>query len=273
MRACAVPTDTLPLFENNTIRTNKATRYFRISRVATHTLIGLFVVTLIFPVGTKHLKLGLIKWWCKHLLSIFNVSVITLGNSPPSYKTASNNMIIANHISWVDIHAINSILPLTFLAKSDIKSWPVFGYLASKGNVLFIERGKRHHATRIVDITTRNLKVGDNLCLFPEGTTTDGTIIMPFKGSVIQSAIDAQSTIWPVAIRYPRADGSINTEVAYAGDTTMAESIQQLLLQKNPVIELHFMTPIFTVELADQDKNRRDLTLHIQSLITKKLAL
>ncbi|MSP86635.1 MAG: 1-acyl-sn-glycerol-3-phosphate acyltransferase [Methylotenera sp.] len=265
--------DTLPLVNKNNIRTNQATRYFRISRVAAHTLFGLFVVTLMFPVGTKHFKLGLIKWWCTHLLDIFNVSVISLGHSPPSYKTASNHMIIANHISWVDIHAINSILPLTFLAKSDIKSWPVFGYLVSKGNAIFLERGKRHHATRIVDITTRSLKAGDNLCLFPEGTTTDGTAIMPFKGSVIQSAIDAHSIIWPVAIRYPRTDGSINTEVAYAGDTTMAQSIQQVLLQKNPVIELHFLAPIVTAELADQDKNRRDLTRYIQSLITKKLAL
>lgn len=241
--------------------------------MAAHTLVGVFVVSLIFPLGTKHFKLGLIKWWCKHLLDIFNVSVISLGDQPPSYKTASNNMIIANHISWIDIHAINSILPLTFIAKSDIKSWPIFGYLASKGNVLFIERGKRHHATRIVDITTRHLKTGDNLCLFPEGTTTDGTEIMPFKGSVIQSAIEAQSTIWPVAIRYPHPDGGINTAVAYAGDTTMAQSIQQLLLQKSPVIELHFLAPISTVEIADQNISRRDLTSHIHSLISKKLAL
>ena len=265
--------DTLPLFSSKNINTHSITRGFRISRVAVHTLVGVFVVSLIFPLGTKHFKLGLIKWWCKHLLDIFNVSVISFGERPPSYKTASNNMIIANHISWIDIHAINSILPLTFIAKSDIKSWPIFGYLASKGNVLFIERGKRHHATRIVDITTRHLKTGDNLCLFPEGTTTDGTEIMPFKGSVIQSAIQAQSTIWPVAIRYPHPDGGINTAVAYAGDTTMAQSIQQLLLQKRPVIELHFLAPISTVKLADQNKNRRDLTLHIQSLITKKLAI
>jgi 1-acyl-sn-glycerol-3-phosphate acyltransferase len=195
------------------------------------------------------------------------------GDHPPSYKTASNNMFVANHISWVDIHAINSILPIRFIAKSDIKSWPVFGYLAKKANVLFIERGKQHDAARIVDIVERSLKTGDNLCLFPEGTTTDGTEILPFKGSLIQSAIQAHTTIWPVAIRYPRADGSANTEVAYAGETTLAQSIQQVLLQKNPVIELHFLTPIATVNLADEDKNRRALTHYIQSMISKKLSL
>jgi 1-acyl-sn-glycerol-3-phosphate acyltransferase len=259
--------------KKNKLYTNKITRFYRISRVVTHTLLGLLTVTLIFPVAGKYFKLRLIKWWCHHLLGIFNVGVILYGNSPPAYKTASNNLMIANHISWVDIYAINSILPIRFVAKSDIRTWPVFGYLASKAYVLFIERGKRHHAARIVDIVALSLKAGDNLCLFPEGTTTDGTLIMPFKGSLIQSAIEAQSTIWPVAIRYPRHDGSTNTEVAYAGDTTLLQSMKQVLLQKRPIVELHFLAPISTSALANEDKDRRTLTLHIQSLITKKLSL
>jgi 1-acyl-sn-glycerol-3-phosphate acyltransferase len=262
----------LPSFTKN-INTNRITRYFRISRIFAHTLVGLFTAALVFPIGSKHFKLRLVKWWCKHLLGIFNVRVIRYGNTPPSYKIASNNMIIANHISWVDIHAINSILPIRFIAKSDIRNWPVFGYLASKANVMFIERGKRHTAARIVDMITCSLKAGDNLCLFPEGTTTDGTEIMPFKGSLIQSTIEAHTTIWPVAIRYPRHDGSANTELAYAGDTTLMQSIQQILLQKSPVVELHFLAPISTIELADKDKDRRTLTLHIQQLIRTKLTL
>ncbi|MDP3087093.1 MAG: lysophospholipid acyltransferase family protein [Methylotenera sp.] len=182
-------------------------------------------------------------------------------------------MMIANHISWLDIYAINSILPIRFVAKSDIRSWPVIGYLASKANVLFIERGKKHQAARIMDIVALSLKAGDNLCLFPEGTTTDGTAIMPFKGSLIQSAIESQSTIWPVAIRYPRHDGSTNTDLAYAGETTLLQSMKQVLLHKRPVVELHFLTPIYTKELYNEDKDRRTLTLHIQSLIAKKLSL
>lgn len=269
----AVSTYTVPLHKKSNFYTNKITRLYRISRLIAHTFLGLFTVTLIFPLAGKHFKLRLIKWWCQHLLDIFNVGVIIFGSCPPSYRTASNNMMIANHISWLDIYAINSILPIRFVAKSDIRSWPVIGYLASKANVLFIERGKKHQAARIMDIVALSLKAGDNLCLFPEGTTTDGTAIMPFKGSLIQSAIESQSTIWPVAIRYPRHDGSTNTDLAYAGETTLLQSMKQVLLHKRPVVELHFLTPIYTKELYNEDKDRRTLTLHIQSLIAKKLSL
>lgn len=269
----AVSTDTVPSLNYDNIYTNRVTRIYRISRITAHTLLGLLTTTLVFPLVGKHHKLGLTKWWCQHLLGIFNVRVMRFGNSPPLYKTASNNLLIANHISWLDIHAINCIFPIRFVAKSDIRSWPVFGYFAKKTNVLFIERGKKQHAARIVDTVTLSLKAGDNLCLFPEGTTTDGTVIMPFKGSLIQSAIEARATIWPVAIRYPHHDGSTNTDVAYAGDTTLLQSIKQVLLQKQPVVELHFLAPISTIELADEDKDRRLLTSRIQSLIAKKLSL
>ncbi len=269
----AVSTYTLPPFSNNTITTSRATRYFRISRISLHTLLGVMIVGLLFPMASKLFKLRLMQWWCKHLLVAFNLQVTSPGHIPPKNHAVASTMIVANHISWTDIHALNSIMPLRFIAKSEIKSWPIFGYLARKSNVLFIDRNKRHDAARIVKITSRSLMDGDNLCLFPEGTTTDGTKMMPFKSSIIQAAIQANATIYPVAIRYPGKNGSANTGVAYAGETTMRESMQQILLQKYPVVELHFLAPIRTAELTNEDKDRRQLTLNIQSLIRKKLGL
>ncbi len=257
----------------NAITTNKITRYFRVSRIVFHTLLGVTTAASVFPLSSKHFKLRLIKWWNKYLLDILNVRVVIHGHSPPAYQTANNILFVANHISWVDIHSLNSIIPTRFIAKSDIRSWPVFGYLASKANVLFISREKRHDAARIVDMTSRNLLDGDTLCLFPEGTTTDGTEIRPFKSSLIQGAIHANAVIWPIAIRYPRKDGSVNTEIAYAGETTLMESIQQLLLQKQAVVELHFLAPITTARLSELDKDRRKLTLQIEHLIKDKLKL
>lgn len=267
----AVSTYTLPPLTNNTISTNRITRYFRISRISAHTLVGVMTVSLVFPLASNSFKLRLIKWWCKQLLAAFNLRVTTHGYIPNKSQAMTNTMIVANHISWTDIHALNSIVPLRFIAKSEIKSWPVFGYLARKSNVLFIDRGKRQDAARIVNITSRSLMEGDNLCLFPEGTTTDGTTMMPFKSSIIQAAIQANATIHPVAIRYPSSNGSANIGIAYAGETTMKESMQQILLQKYPVVELHFLAPIATVELPEEDKDRRKLTLHIEQLIKEKL--
>ena len=244
------------------------------SRIACHTLSGVAIAGLIMPMVGKNGRQAIIQWWSTALLQILNVQVQVQvhGTPPPSYKTARNNLLVANHISWLDIHAINSLLPVRFIAKDDIKAWPLFGYLAKKSNVLFIERGKRQHAPRIVDATRHCLQAGDNVCFFPEGTTTDGSTVLPFKSSVMESALQAKSTIWPIAIRYPRMDGSINTEVAYAGETTLLESIRCVIQQAQPVVELHFLAPITAHPQAMQAK-RRELTQHVQANITKQLKL
>ncbi len=226
---------------------------------------------MVFPLSSQPFKARLIKWWCRKLLVAFNLRVVSSGHIPNATTSLSNTMFIANHITWADIHALNGLIPLRFIAKSEIKNWPIFGYLVSRANTLFIDRNKRQDAKRTIDIAQKSLQAGDNLCFFPEGTTTDGTEIMPFKSSLIQAAIQAGATVWPVAIRYPNADGSINTKVAYAGETTLVESMQQILLQKQPTVELHFLAPISPTEYAAMD--RRALTLHIESLIRNTLGL
>jgi len=255
------------------INSNLLTRYYRIFHVSVHTIIGVVIVSLIFPIVNQSIRSKLIKWWCKHLLVIFNFSVYLHGHLPLENKEKTGMLFVANHISWTDIHAINSIVPLRFIAKSEIKSWPIFGYLAKKTNVLFINREKRQETSRIVQITSSNLINGDNLCLFPEGTTTDGTRLMPFKSSIFQAAIHAKAIIQPIAIRYPSVDGGPNKEIAYAGETTLCESIKQILLQQNPVVELHFLTPFSTVELSENDKSRRKLAQYIEQSIKEKLSL
>lgn len=268
----SVSINTLPPITNNTQLTNRITRYFRISRITIHVSIGVMTASVVFPWASQPLKLRLTKWWCGHLLAAFNMRVTSHGHVPLLNQAMTSTMVVANHISWADIHALNSIVPLRFIAKSEIKHWPVIGYLASKADVLFIERTKRQHAARIVHQAANCLEKGDNLCVFPEGTTTDGATILPFKSSVIQAAIQAKAAIQPVAIRYPNANGGVNIDMAYAGETTMKESMLLILSQKNPVVELHFLAPIHTTELAHASKDRQELTLYIQHLIKEKLS-
>jgi 1-acyl-sn-glycerol-3-phosphate acyltransferase len=247
-------------------KSNSFTRIYRISRILIHTATGLSIATFVLPVINKNRKHSLVKWWCGGLMRAFNIKIVTYGELPAT--DIEGMMFVANHISWSDIHALNSLIPLRFIAKSDIKSWPIFGYLVAKTNTLFIDRGKRQEAGRIVEVTAKSLIAGDNLCFFPEGTTTEGSQILPFKGSVLQAAIDANAVVWPVAIRYTNKDGSINKEMAYAGETTLVKSIQNVLKQKNPIIELHFLEPINT-----EGQNRRDLTKTAYNAIVAKLAL
>jgi len=236
-----------------------------------HTLLGLTIATFVLPLSTEPFKESLIQWWCKNLLAAFNIQVSCYGHIPAHNSQLTSTMFVANHISWSDIHAINSVITLRFIAKSEIKNWPIFGYLVNRANALFIDRRNKRDAKRTIDVAVQSLQAGDNLCLFPEGTTSDGTFLYPFKSSLIQAAIEAKATIWPLAIRYPHPNGKVNIDVAYAGETTLIQSMQKILAQQKPVIELHFLKPIATEEVAKQD--RRELTLHIETLIRQHLAL
>lgn len=231
----------------------------------------MIISALCFPIVSGHQRSKLIRWWCQCLLSAFNLRVIRSGYIPKTDLSLRNVMFVGNHISWLDIHALNSVTPLKFIAKSDIKNWPVFGYLAKKSNALFIDRNKRHETANTVKTLTDSLKSGSNVCLFPEGTTTEGNEVKPFKSSLIQAAIQAESTIYPVAIYYPHPKGGSNTQMAYAGKTTLFESIGQVLMQKSPMVELRFLTPIDIKKLSAAEKDRRVLTTHLQKLITQAL--
>lgn len=205
---------------------------------------GLIISTLTWSFISQQTKHRLIRWWCKGLLSRFGFEIRVFGEIPAF--DSKGILFVANHISWADIHAINSVLPLRFIAKLELSGWPVFGYLIRQSGTLFVDRTRRKDAARIVEMAADSLSAGDNVGLFPEGTTTEGDVVLPFKSSLIQAAISANATIQPIAIRYPLPDGRINTKVAYAGDTTMGESMLSVLNMKKPIVELHFLPPFQT---------------------------
>jgi 1-acyl-sn-glycerol-3-phosphate acyltransferase len=238
-------------------------RYFRIARVILHTLVGLVIAAGVLPFVNAHQRGSIVRWWCRILLQCFNIQVITFGTPPDAYT--QKTMFVANHISWSDIHALNSIIPVRFIAKLEIKSWPVFGYLVTKSGTLFINRTIRRDAARIVEMTTNSLLEKENVCFFPEGTTTDGTHVLPFKSSIVQAAIDAEASIWPVTIYYPTPEGKANLTMAYAGETSMIESMDQILRIHHPVVELHFLTPISCI-----NQTRQSVTHLARELIVAK---
>ncbi|KMZ74652.1 hypothetical protein ZOSMA_12430G00010, partial [Zostera marina] len=246
--------------------TNFLILIYRIFRIFTHVLVGIAIVASIWSFAKRKTKMKLTKWWSKKLLKHFGVQVVTYGQVPDEHL--ANTMCLANHVSWLDIYALNSITPLQFIAKSDINNWPILGYLVRKSGTIFINRNSRKDTSRIVDTTTENLVVGGNVGFFPEGTTTDGTVLQPFKSSIVQAAINAKSAIRPVAIRYPLPNGGINTAVAYAGDTTMGEAMMNALKQKKTIVELHFLAPIHS-----PTANRQKLTQTAYEAIANALNL
>ena len=231
-----------------------------------HTLYGLLIGAFILPTANPRQRDAIISQWSASLLAVMNVRVVKTGHIPN--RDITSTMFVANHISWIDIHALNSVRAVRFVSKAEVRDWPVFGRLAINANTLFIDRAKKQDAGRIVEVTTDSLKAGDCLCYFPEGTTTDGTELKAFKGSLMQSAINNERPIWPFVIRYPNPDGSPNVEMAYHGETTLIESMWRIISLRNPVVELEFLSPI-----VPKGHDRRSLTISARQQIAARLKL
>lgn len=239
-------------------------RTYRILRIVMHILYGLSVGALILKRLDQDQRHLIIKRWSETLLNILNVK-LTVEGSPPNQKLC-NAIFVGNHISWLDIYALNSVHPVRFIAKSEVGRWPILGWLARQANTMFIERAQKKDAQRVTIQATESLSKGDCLCYFPEGTTSDGTELLPFKSSLMQASINANAEVWPLAIHYPNKDGSPNVRMAFVGETTFIESIWQIISLHQSEVKLYFLPSI-----NPNGYERRELTQHIKSAIAAHL--
>lgn len=197
------------------------------------------------------------RWWHKKMTHVMGVHVRVFGE--PAEDTT---LFISNHISWFDINAFGSILPVRFLAKIEVKKMPVMGWLASRAGTLYIQRGGKNAANETIHSMTRALEQEHHVVLFAEGTTQDGTI-KRFHSRLIQSAINAECHIQPVAIRYPSVNGeTVHPAALFIGETTIGQSIVNIMSAKNLVAELHFLEPVKT-----NGKQRDELAFYAENQV------
>lgn len=241
-------------------------RLLRIGRIGLHLLHGVLKTLFWLPRMVPSARDECIRAWSGKFLTILNIRVVCHGHVPTTPPQRA--LIVANHISWIDIWAIKQAFPVNFVAKSEVRNWPIIGWLAQQVGTLFIERARRHDTGRTASSMEAGLRDHACLCLFPEGTTTDGTDLKPFKTGLLQSAINTEATVWPVALRYPTPDGRINTGIAYDGDTTLLESMLAVLKQREITVELHFAEPIVATgaerrHLSHQARHAISSLLHL----------
>ena len=221
-------------------------------------------VALFFPFYGNGQRMYYAQRWSRQLLRILAIRLTADGGPPRRHPVPV--MIVANHVSWLDIFAINAVRKVRFVAKSEIRRWPVFGWLCAQGSALFIERTRRHHTAHINEQVVAALRQGDTLVVFPEGYTSAGDVVLPFHASLLQPALACDAMLYPVAIRYTRADGSLCSEADYEGDKSMFGSL--LLMVTQPVIcaRLQFLAP-----LACAGRHRRELAHEAARLIAGAL--
>lgn len=143
-------------------------------------------------------------------------------------------LFVSNHISWSDIPVLASCAPLRFLSKQEVRSWPMVGWIAEQINTLFIKRGAGQSA-QVREQIGAALSAGDRVLIFPEGTTGDGTRILPFHGRLIAAAADAQVPVQAITIGYIR-DGRADPIAPFIGEDRFEQHLIRLL--KHPAIEV-----------------------------------
>jgi len=191
-------------------------------RVLGHVFAGLWTLRRAFPHCDAAQRSEHVRAWSRRLLDILGVELRVVGEPP----AAGPLLVVANHISWLDIVVLNAARPTRFVSKADVRHWPVLGPLITGAGTLYIERERRRDAMRVVHHMAEALRAGDLVSVFPEGTTGDGIELLPFHANLLQAAIVTQSPVLPVALSFIDRDTGLRSDApTYIGDTTLLASV------------------------------------------------
>jgi 1-acyl-sn-glycerol-3-phosphate acyltransferase len=244
--------------------TRRLIALFRAARVALHIGYGL-TLAIAYPWFGLAIRRRILQNWSAGLLDIFNVRIEIAEGDP--LHALRHGLIVTNHISWLDVFVLNAVVPMRFVAKSEVRRWPVIGWLCARAQTLFIERGKARSAARINVQLVDLLQRGECLAIFPEGTTTDGLKVEHFHSSLLQPAIDAGALVHPIAIRYQDRLGAHCLASAYIDEISFGTSMWNIL----STAELHVQL-VATPPLDASGTDRRNLTGAVRQHISTTLA-
>ena len=201
----------------------------RLIRVLLHLITALWTCAVIFPFTDAQGRAWRKRHWSGQLLAMCRVNLTVTRRSGAGADNDTHALAICNHISWLDIFVINAMLPSGFVAKSDIRDWPLIGWLCSVTDTIFIARGRMRDVRRIFENLVEGLKRGEHIAFFPEGTTASQGAILPFHANLFEAAIDAGVPVQPYALRYLDAGGNYHPGVDFVGEMTFAESMLTIL--------------------------------------------
>jgi 1-acyl-sn-glycerol-3-phosphate acyltransferase len=241
----------------------EARRLARGARLLAHLAIGILMTYPVFFLievtgfdRQRHRREALVRAWMRGLLRILNVNLRVRGNIQPGAA-----LYCANHVSWLDIPCLRAIVDAAFVAKSEVRRWPLVGGLAARAGTLFLRRGNHGTTSRIAERMTWLLAAGRTVIIFPEGTSTDGSSVLRFHARLFQAATRIDGHVQAVAIRYPRGKG-IHPGIPFIGDDDLASHLWRLLGEESIEAELHFCTPLATAgreRRALADTTRRQI--------------
>ena len=180
-------------------------------------LSALFGVLLSALVLVPLLRRGAARMISRGILAALGVKLVWRGPAP-----RPGSLLVANHVSWLDVVALLAVTPVRLVAKHDVRGWPAVGVLAARAGSIFVDRTRPKRLPALVAEVTAALRAGRSVAVFPEGTTFCGAERGRFRPAVFQAAVDAGAPVVPIAIRYDSADAS------FVGDDTLWSSVRRV---------------------------------------------
>lgn len=194
---------------------------WRVARAVLHGLHGVAIVLARFPWLDTSAREDRIAWWASKMLRVLGIELHAQG----AFR-AGAKLIVANHISWLDIMAVHALAPQArFVSKAEVRQWPVVSRLVDAARTLYLQRERSRDALRVVHHMAEALAAGDTVAVFPEGTTGDGHALLPFHANLLQAAIATGTPVQPVALRYADAVHAVSPAADFTGDITLRRSL------------------------------------------------
>jgi len=235
---------------------------WRLGRMLVHLLHGMAVMGFRFPALDLAGRQDRIQWWSAKLVRVAGLRLFSSGRPHPGAV-----LLLANHISWLDIAALHAVAPRArFVSKADVLAWPLLGWLIKNAGTLFIERERKRDALRVLHQVAQALKDGDMVGVFPEGTTGSGRQLLPFHANLLQSAISTGAPVQGVALRYSDAQHKFSPAVEFLGETTLFQTVWRILSTRGLSVHVELL-PALTSEHGE----RRALAASVRAQIDAAL--
>jgi len=203
--------------------------------------------------GGERGRIAWMQWMSRRFLALLHCRVTVSGNIP------AEGLVASNHLSYVDILVIGSLCPAIFVAKSDANSWPVFGWLCRNAGTIFVSRDNPAEVPAQLVKMERPLREGIPVVLFPEGTSSEGSAVLPFRSSLLESTVRSGKPITPAAISHSlHGNGNPGQEIAYWGDHTLFPHLLNLL--SKPGFEARIV--FGPIRLPESDRKRESSRLY-----------
>ena len=227
-------------------------------RVIAQVLRGYWTIRTLFPKLTDEQQARYVEVWARGMLAIIGIEVRVKG-----HPASGPVLMAANHISWLDILVMHAACHCRFVAKSEIRGWPLVGVLTTGGGSLYTERGSNRDAMRLVHQMTAALQQGQVLAVFPEGGTGDGVTLLPFHANLLQAAISAGAPIQPIALQFLDAQTQ-QTSLApcYRDTDTLVSSLWRTLCAPPLLAQVRYGES----QIA-QGRNRREWAIDLQETV------